>query len=171
MGSVHLARLVSWGPAAPTAATVGLFVPLAAIDRRLQATGGPGIIPFELAGAIGSDAILARWGEAGPPLAFGAHGAHLLEGERGTGATGQEPAVCRIVTNDAVGRRAVSCVLLVVAPPGVSEAAHEPDEMIEMDRGASPGSPARWLVSSSRLTCYGDDMPKSRCDCAARTRA
>jgi len=64
------ARLVPRGPAVPTAATVGLFVPLAAIDRHLQATGGPGIIPFELAGSVGSDAILARWGEAGRPWAI-----------------------------------------------------------------------------------------------------
>jgi hypothetical protein len=50
---------------APAAATIGLLVPLAAIDLRLQATGGPGIIPFELAGPAHSDAILARWGEDG----------------------------------------------------------------------------------------------------------
>lgn len=62
---MNLTHLVSRGRAAPAAATVGLLVPLAAIDRRLQATGGPGIIPFELAGSGGSDAILKRWGEAG----------------------------------------------------------------------------------------------------------
>ena len=67
---MNLAHFVSRGPAAPAAATVGLFVPLAAIDRRLQATGGPGIIPFELAGSTGSDVILARWGEAGRPWAI-----------------------------------------------------------------------------------------------------
>lgn len=44
---------------------MGLLIPLIAIDGRLQATGGPGIIPFELAGATGSDAILKRWGETG----------------------------------------------------------------------------------------------------------
>src|SRR5690242_14102660 len=71
MRSMNLTRLVSRGPAAPAAATVGLLVPLAAIDRRLQATGGPGIIPFELAGSAGSDAILTRWGEAGRPWAVG----------------------------------------------------------------------------------------------------
>ena len=31
-------------------------------------------------------------------------GAHLLEGERGTGAAGQEPPACRIVINDAGSR-------------------------------------------------------------------
>ena len=67
---MNLTRLVSRGPALPAAATVGLLVPLVAIDRRLQATGGPGIVPFELAGSAGSDAILARWGEAGRPWAI-----------------------------------------------------------------------------------------------------
>lgn len=51
--------------AGPAAATVGLLVPLAALDRRMQRTGGPGIIPFEVAGADGAGAILSRWGEAG----------------------------------------------------------------------------------------------------------
>jgi hypothetical protein len=50
------------GPAAVTAA---LFVPLAVLDRRMQATGGPGIIPFELAGPKRSKVILARWGDEG----------------------------------------------------------------------------------------------------------
>ncbi len=49
----------------PEAATIALLLPLAAIDRRLQATGGPGIIPFELAGPGGTEAILDRWGEEG----------------------------------------------------------------------------------------------------------
>lgn len=66
---MSLTRLVPRDPAAPAAATVGLLVPLAAIDRRLQASGGPGIIPFELAGSAGSGAILERWGEAGRPWA------------------------------------------------------------------------------------------------------
>lgn len=67
---MNLAHLVSREPVAPAAATVGLLVPLAAIDRRLQATGGPGIIPFELAGFARSDAILERWGDAGRPWAI-----------------------------------------------------------------------------------------------------
>jgi hypothetical protein len=63
--AMDLTRIVSLGPAAPAAVTIGLLVALAAIDRRLQATGGSGIIPFELAGPGGSDAILARWGDDG----------------------------------------------------------------------------------------------------------
>jgi hypothetical protein len=36
------------------------------LDRQMQATGGPGIIPFELAGtATKAEAIMAQWGEAG----------------------------------------------------------------------------------------------------------
>ena len=51
--------------AGPLAATVGLLLPLAALDRRMQRGGGPGIIAFELAGPEGGPAILARWGDDG----------------------------------------------------------------------------------------------------------
>jgi hypothetical protein len=50
---------------APAAATAGLAVPLVVLDRRMQATGGPGIIPFELAGPKRSAEILERWGADG----------------------------------------------------------------------------------------------------------
>jgi hypothetical protein len=49
----------------PAIATVVLLVPLAVLDRRMQKTGGPGIIPFELAGPKGSVPILRRWGTEG----------------------------------------------------------------------------------------------------------
>lgn len=49
----------------PAAATAGLLVPLAMLDRRMQAAGGPGIIPFELAGAGRSRKILRAWGSEG----------------------------------------------------------------------------------------------------------
>lgn len=42
--------------------TVGMLV----LERRMRRTGGPGIIPFELAGnASRADAIMARWGSDG----------------------------------------------------------------------------------------------------------
>ncbi len=41
------------------------MVPLALLDRRMQRTGGPGIIPFELAGPERTGVILRRWGEEG----------------------------------------------------------------------------------------------------------
>lgn len=40
-------------------------MPLAVLDRRMQASGGPGIIPFELAGPTRSEAILHAWGNEG----------------------------------------------------------------------------------------------------------
>jgi hypothetical protein len=51
--------------AKPAATTVALLVPLAVLDRRMQKTGGPGIIPFELAGPERSGQILRRWGPEG----------------------------------------------------------------------------------------------------------
>ena len=48
------------------AAQTVLFLPLAALDRRMMRTGGPGIIPFELAGTTEhSRKILDTWGEEG----------------------------------------------------------------------------------------------------------
>ena len=48
------------------AANLAVFVPLAVADRRMKGAGGPGIIPFELAGtAERSQRILDRWGEEG----------------------------------------------------------------------------------------------------------
>jgi hypothetical protein len=49
----------------PTAATSVLFVPLAILDRRMQAEGGTGIIQFELAGPGRSSEILGAWGAEG----------------------------------------------------------------------------------------------------------
>jgi hypothetical protein len=46
-------------------ATIGLLVPLAVLDRRMVRSGGPGIIPFELAGARRSTEIIRAWGPEG----------------------------------------------------------------------------------------------------------
>ena len=47
------------------AATAALSVPLALLDLRMMRTGGPGIIPFELAGPERSPRILRKWGRDG----------------------------------------------------------------------------------------------------------
>ena len=49
----------------PTAATAALSIPLAMLERRMRSTGGPGIIPFELAGPDRSAEILGAWGTDG----------------------------------------------------------------------------------------------------------
>ncbi len=47
-------------------AAVALFVALSVLDGRLHETGGPGIIPFELAGGLArAREILADWGSEG----------------------------------------------------------------------------------------------------------
>jgi hypothetical protein len=47
-------------------AFVGYAALMLALERRMLQTGGPGIIPFELAGnASRAEAIIARWGSAG----------------------------------------------------------------------------------------------------------
>ncbi|BBX06875.1 hypothetical protein [Mycolicibacterium aichiense] len=52
--------------AAATVAYVGYSLAMLRLDRQMQATGGPGIIPFELAGtATKAEAIMAQWGEDG----------------------------------------------------------------------------------------------------------
>ncbi|GAY15062.1 hypothetical protein [Mycobacterium sp. shizuoka-1] len=49
-----------------TAGYVGYSAVMLRLDRQMQATGGPGIIPFELAGsAAEAEAIMQRWGDAG----------------------------------------------------------------------------------------------------------
>jgi hypothetical protein len=49
---------------------VALDIALVVIDRRLQATGGPGIIGFEFVGSRGrANEILVEWGEHGRDLA------------------------------------------------------------------------------------------------------
>jgi hypothetical protein len=51
-------------------ATAILLVALAVIDRRIQDSGGPGIIPFELAGSTDrATEILGEWGQAGKDAA------------------------------------------------------------------------------------------------------
>ncbi len=47
-------------------AQLALLVPLAALERRMKRAGGPGIIPFELAGTPErSRRIMDRWGAQG----------------------------------------------------------------------------------------------------------
>ena len=47
-------------------ATIALFLAMAPADERMRDTGGPGIVPFELAGGQDrADEILAEWGEEG----------------------------------------------------------------------------------------------------------
>lgn len=69
-------------------ASVALLLVLGVLDRRLQQTGGPGIIPFEVAGDLPrARGILADWGAAGRDTArlslgldfafLGAYGAFL----------------------------------------------------------------------------------------------
>ncbi|WP_141564340.1 hypothetical protein [Mycolicibacterium palauense] len=52
--------------AAATVAYVGYGAVMLQLDRRMHAAGGPGIIPFELAGtAANAEDILNRWGADG----------------------------------------------------------------------------------------------------------
>jgi hypothetical protein len=47
-------------------ATVALFVLLAVVDGQIKESGGPGIVPFELAGSTErATEILGEWGERG----------------------------------------------------------------------------------------------------------
>ncbi len=51
-------------------ATVALLLAMSPADERMQDTGGPGIVPFELAGGQDrADEILAEWGEDGQDAA------------------------------------------------------------------------------------------------------
>lgn len=51
-------------------ATVVLLLAMSPADERMQDTGGPGIVPFELAGSQDrADEILAEWGEDGQDAA------------------------------------------------------------------------------------------------------
>jgi hypothetical protein len=51
-------------------ATVLLLLAMAPADERMQDTGGPGIVPFELAGSQDrADEILSEWGEEGQDAA------------------------------------------------------------------------------------------------------
>ncbi len=51
-------------------ATVLLLLAMAPADERMQDTGGPGIVPFELTGGQDrADEIMAEWGEEGQDAA------------------------------------------------------------------------------------------------------
>jgi hypothetical protein len=51
-------------------ATVVLLLAMSPADQRMQDTGGPGIVPFELTGGQNrADEILAEWGEEGQDAA------------------------------------------------------------------------------------------------------
>ncbi len=51
-------------------ATLLLLLAMSPSDQRMQDTGGPGIVPFELAGSQDrADEILAEWGEDGQDAA------------------------------------------------------------------------------------------------------
>ncbi|MFZ1164674.1 hypothetical protein [Mycobacterium sp.] len=51
---------------AATGAFAGYTAIMAVLESRMRATGGPGIIPFELAGsAFRAEQIMAQWGRAG----------------------------------------------------------------------------------------------------------
>ena len=51
---------------AATGTFVGYTAVMSILERRMRATGGPGIIPFELAGsAFRAEQIMAQWGRDG----------------------------------------------------------------------------------------------------------
>jgi hypothetical protein len=51
---------------AATGAFVGYTAVMTVLERRMRATGGPGIIPFELAGSgFRAEQIMAQWGREG----------------------------------------------------------------------------------------------------------
>jgi len=58
------------GLLAATVATILLLLAMSPADQRMQDTGGPGIVPFELAGSQDrADEILAEWSEEGEDAA------------------------------------------------------------------------------------------------------
>jgi hypothetical protein len=58
------------GLIASAIATLVLLVAMSPADRRMQDTGGPGIVPFELTGGEEqADEILVEWGEKGQDAA------------------------------------------------------------------------------------------------------
>lgn len=58
------------GLIASAIATLILLIAMSPSDRRMQDTGGPGIVPFELTGGEErADEILAEWGEDGQDAA------------------------------------------------------------------------------------------------------
>jgi hypothetical protein len=58
------------GLIATAIASIALLLAMSPADNRMQDTGGPGILPFELTGGQGkADEILAEWGEKGQDAA------------------------------------------------------------------------------------------------------
>lgn len=58
------------GLIASAIATLILLIAMSPADRRMQDTGGPGIVPFELTGGEErADEVLAEWGEDGQDAA------------------------------------------------------------------------------------------------------
>jgi hypothetical protein len=58
---IHANRL-----AAATAASVVYTTVMLVVERRMRRTGGPGIIPFELAGNVSrAEDVMTRWGREG----------------------------------------------------------------------------------------------------------
>jgi hypothetical protein len=58
------------GLIASAIATLALLAAMSPADERMQDTGGPGIVPFELTGGQNrADEILAEWGEDGQDAA------------------------------------------------------------------------------------------------------
>jgi len=59
-----------WGLIAAGVATVLLLLAMSPAEGRMEDTGGPGMVPFELTGGQGrADEILSEWGEAGKDAA------------------------------------------------------------------------------------------------------
>jgi hypothetical protein len=59
-----------WGLIAAGVATLALLLAMSPADQRMQDTGGPGIVPFELAGSQDrANEILAEWGGDGQDAA------------------------------------------------------------------------------------------------------
>jgi hypothetical protein len=84
------------------AGQVALLVPLLALERRMRRTGGPGIIPFELAGTPDrARAIMDRWGEDGRAAA---RRSLLLDYPYLVTYTGLQVAGCA-AASDALARR------------------------------------------------------------------
>jgi hypothetical protein len=67
VGRDNVARMTrKRGLIASAIATVALLAAMSPADQRMQDTGGPGIVPFELTGGQDrADEILAEWGEEG----------------------------------------------------------------------------------------------------------
>lgn len=84
------------------AAEVALLVSLLALEHRMKRTGGPGIIPFELAGTPQRAAkIMGRWGAEGRRAA---RLSLLLDYPFLVSYTGLQVAACR-AASDALHRR------------------------------------------------------------------